>query len=77
MGFLYACYGFSKEAIEELYTEYSEDVYLNLTLNVGNTVLDWLNFMYYNYLVNDRGVTIMLSNYESYYVAGRTYRVGV
>ncbi|MDO5826543.1 MAG: hypothetical protein Q4Q22_09185, partial [Methanosphaera sp.] len=43
MGFLYACYGFSKEAIEELYTEYSEDVYLNLTLNVGNTVLDWLN----------------------------------
>lgn len=77
MGFLYACYGFSKETIEELYTEYSEEVYLNLTLNVGNTILDWLNVMYENYLIYDRGVTITLNNYESYYVADRTYTMGV
>ena len=71
MGFLYACYGFSKETIEELYTEYSEKAYMNITWTVGKTILDYSNNIYANYLIDNRENILIINSIESYYVADK------
>ena len=69
MGFLYAYYGFSKETVENIYTHYSEKVYLNITLTIGNKIIEWLKEKYNECLTENRQKIIIVDTFEDYYVA--------
>ena len=69
MGYLYFSYGYSKEAVENFYTTYSQKAFNAITLNVTNTILNEYKQKYNSYLIQYRNSTVKIEDYEHYYVA--------
>jgi len=69
MGYLYFSYGYSKEAVENFYTSYSQKAFNAITLNVTNTILNEYKQKYNSYLIQYRNSTVKIEDYEHYYVA--------
>lgn len=52
MGYLYFCYGYSKETVENFYTAYSQKAFDAITLNVTNRISKISKtFMKYRYII--------------------------
>ncbi|MBQ6220311.1 MAG: hypothetical protein IJJ47_11310 [Methanosphaera sp.] len=73
MGICYFYYGFSKEAVENFYHDYSEKIIMNITLSMENEILELFHEQYKIISLLNLNKSLMINDYEHYYVAEDYY----
>jgi hypothetical protein len=73
MGICYFYYGFSKEAVENFYHDYSEKVIMNITLSMENEILELFHEQYKIISLLNLNKSLIINDYEHYYVAEDYY----